>query len=204
MPPRDDEGVNARLREIYTDPKDPAAFKGVETLYKRARELGIVASRDVVRRFLSGLNSYTLYAQSRRHYPRIPIYAHRVDQQWQADLADMQDLAKANDGHRYILTVVDTLSKFAFVEPTKTKTGKDVSAAFQAILERADPRKPERLQTDKGKEFYNSQFKALCSRYDISHFSSESDQKAAGVERFNRTIKHLSLIHISEPTRPAA
>ena len=49
--------------------------------------------------------------------------------------------------------------------------------------------KPKRLQTDKGKEFFNNTFAALMRRHEISHFASESDQKAAVVERFNRTIK---------------
>jgi transposase InsO family protein len=144
-----------------------------------------------VKRYLSSTNEYTLYKQSRRRYKRIPIYAHHIDQQWQADLADMQKLAKANQGYKYILTVVDTLSKFAFAEPIKSKTGVDVANAFDKILKRAKPRTPQRLQTDKGKEFYNPQFKKLCEDNQIHHFSSESDQKAAGAERWNRTIKGL-------------
>lgn len=134
-------------------------------------------------------NSYNLYKQARRRYSRIPIYAHRVDQQWQADLADMQSLSTSNNGNRYILTVVDTLSKFAFVEPVENKSADSVSKAFAKVLQRARPRKPERLQTDKGKEFFNKVFRAVTETNGIHHFASESDQKAAGAERFNRTIK---------------
>ena len=64
-----------------------------------------------------------------------------------------------------------------------------MASAFKAILERVKPRRPERLQTDKGKEFYNAQFKKVLGN--IEHFSSESDQKAAGVERWNRTLKSM-------------
>ena len=73
--------------------------------------------------------------------------------------------------------------------PVKTKDGKSVRDAFNSVLRSADPRKPERLQTDKGKEFFNRKFTALMTQNWIHHFASESDQKAAIVKRFNRTLK---------------
>jgi len=103
----------------------------------------------------------------------------------------MQDIAKSNDGMRYILTVVDTLSKKAEAEPVKAKFARDVRDAFKRVLDRTAPIVPERLQTDKGKEFHNAEFKELCDAHKITHFSSNSDQKAAGAERFNRTLKRL-------------
>ena len=44
-----------------------------------------------------------------RHFSRVPIYAHEIDQQWQADLADMNKCVDWNENVRYILVVVDTL-----------------------------------------------------------------------------------------------
>ena len=41
---------------------------------------------------------------------------------------------------------------------------------------------------DQGKEFYNSEFKALMQRYDITLYSTFSNLKAI-CERFNRTLK---------------
>ena len=43
----------------------------------------------------------------------------KVDQQWVMDLMDVQNLAKLKKGHRYILTVVDVLSKYAWAIPIK-------------------------------------------------------------------------------------
>ena len=72
--------------------------------------------------------------------------------------------------------------------PVKTKDGKPVRDAFKLVLRSADPRTPERLQTDKGKELFNREFTALMTQNGINHFASESDQKAAVVERLNRTL----------------
>ena len=71
----------------------------------------------------------------------------------------------------------------------KSKTAASVTEAFRQILNSAAPRHPNRLQTDKGKEFFNAIFTALMKRHNIQHFASKSDQKTAVVKRFNRTIK---------------
>ena len=44
-------------------------------------------------------------------------------------------------------------------------------------------------QFDDGKEFYNVGVKTLLEKHDIKYFSTNSDKKAAVVERFNRTLK---------------
>jgi hypothetical protein len=99
------------------------------------------------------------------------------------------DIAKENDGIRYLLTVIDILSKFAWVIPVKSKSAQDIVNAFEKLLDKSAPRKPQKLQTDKGKEFLNESVQKLFKNNGIEHFTSESDQKAAVVERFNRTIK---------------
>ena len=46
---------------------------------------------------------------------------------------------------------------------------------------------PRKLQTDMGKEFYNSHVKRVLNRYRVHHFSTDQPLKAQIVERFNRT-----------------
>ena len=50
-------------------------------------------------------------------------------------------------------------------------------------------RKPLNLQTDDGKEFYNSTFAALMKQKNIHHLSTSGDTKASIVERSNSTFK---------------
>ena len=59
--------------------------------------------------------------------------------------------------------------------------------ALETIVD--EGRKPVRLQTDKGKEFYNTTVQTWLKQQGIQHFSTEGDAKASVVERFNRTIK---------------
>jgi len=66
-------------------------------------------------------------------------------------------------------------------------TGVALVKAFDKILK--EGRKPNRLQTDRGKEFYNPTFQRWVKDHGFDHFSTEGDAKAAVVERFNRTLK---------------
>jgi hypothetical protein len=50
----------------------------------------------------------------------------------------MDSLSKYNNGFKYILTVIDVLSKYAWAEPIKTKTGENLVKAFEKILKRVE------------------------------------------------------------------
>ena len=111
------------------------------------------------------------------------------DEQWQADLVDVQALKKDNDGYRFLLTVIDVLSKYAWVVPLKDKTGKSLVDAFDTVFKK-DGRVPERLQTDAGKEFLNKEFQRFLTSKNVHHFVTYNETKAQIVERFNRTLKN--------------
>ena len=171
------------LSRIYHDPKDPGSLGGVERLLRHARQLHAPGTtRTRVKKYLKSEQAYTLHKPARRRFTRNHTYVAGIDAQWQADLADMQDIARQNCGMRYLLTVIDVFSKFALAIPVHSKNAKAITEAFDQVLITAKPRKPRRLQTDKGKEFFNSDFQALMKRHKIQHFASESDQKAAVVD----------------------
>ena len=117
--------------------------------------------------------------------------------------ADMVGLERDNGGHRYVLIVIDVFSKYALSVPVKPKDGKSVRDAFKSVLRSpkvvrtSDPRKFERLQTDKGKEFFNREFTSLMTQNGIHHVASVSDQKAALVEWFNWTLKNRIWTYLS-------
>ena len=96
-------------------------------------------------------------------------------------------IADENSGHRFILTVIDIFSRYAWARPLKSKRGSEVAAAFKDIFD--EGRIPKRIQTDQGKEFENRDVRNLFQEHNIELFSVKSAYKAAMVERFNRTLK---------------
>ena len=173
-----------KLLTSYHDPRQPGSLGGV-TRFSQTLKLPPQKVREVLEKDLG----YTLHKPRRRRFSTLPVLVLNVDQQWVVDLVEVQNISKYNKGMRYLLMVIDAFSKYAWVEPIKTETGKAVTEAFEKILKRAKSRKPVNLQTDDGKEFYNSTFAALMKQKDIHHFSTNGDTKASIVERFNRTFK---------------
>ena len=185
-----DDKFDKQLKKIYYDTKDSGSFGGVQRLLKRAREKGIDGvSQEKVAKFLADQQSYSLHKPARRNFKRNKTIVGGIDRQWQADLADMQGLTKENDGYNYILTVIDIFSKYAWAIPIKDKGTKSMVEAFKQLFKLSKHRQPEKLQTDAGKEFLNKEIQAYFKTKGIQHFVSNSDKKAAVVERFNRTLK---------------
>lgn len=117
-----------------------------------------------------------------------------IDDIWAADLIDMQAFSKFNNGVKYLLAVIDIFSKYGWLEPLKTKTGKEVTIAFRKILK---DRKPGKIWVDKGKEFYNRDLKGLLDKHNISLYSTENEEKSTVVERWNRTMKEKMFKYFS-------
>lgn len=127
-----------------------------------------------------------LHKPARRNYLRRHVDIRGLDETWQADLVDMSAYASKNSGYKFLLTVIDIFSKYAWAVAIKTKNGKDVTNAMKSIL---GHRVPHKLHVDQGKEFYNKEFKSLMKKYNIELYSTFSNLKASICERFNRTLK---------------
>lgn len=185
-----DEEDETLIREIYLTPGHAGSFSSATQLQRVLREKHAKhIPLDKIQDWLENQRVYTLHKPAPLKFQRNPIIAEYIDQQWQGDLLFLPDLAKFNDGYNCCLACVDVVSRFAWVEPMKNKTGPETTAAFQKILNKTSPRKPEKFQTDDGKEFFNATFQKLMSEHNINHFSTRSDKKAAIAERFIKTIK---------------
>ena len=117
----------------------------------------------------------------RRKFKKRRVLVNGIDKIWAADLVDMQAFSKFNRGVKYLLAVIDVLSKYGWLIPLKDKTGKSVASALETIFKE---RKPEKMWVDKGKEFYNKDVKDLIELY-----STENEEKSSVVERWIRTMK---------------
>ena len=164
---------------MYYDPK--RGYSGVNQLVKKTRY-----SKKKVEEFLAKQRVYTLHKPIRHRFKTRRVLVSNIDDQWQADLVDMQKLRKYNKNYNYILTVIDIFSKFAWAIPIKKKTGEEILKAFNIIFKY---RRPKKIHTDKGLEFINKPTQNLFQKLGIHWFTTENETKAQVVERFNRTLK---------------
>jgi len=170
------------MQSLYRDARQSGSFGGIATT-----QLYSGKSRREVVDFLSGVDAYTLHKPARKRFPRRAVYSKGIADLIQADIADLSHIARYNDGYKYLLTAIDVFSKRAWALPLKSKTGREVAAAFEKILQE---QRFNMCQTDKGSEFYNAAFRSLMDKWNMRHYSSENeDLKASVVERWNRTLK---------------
>lgn len=173
------------LNELYYDPEHPAGYGGARRLKKYAKRKGV--SKNAVDAFLKSEDTYTLHKPARKRFKTSAMKARSVDHTWQADITDLSHLKKYNDGFRYILFVIDVVSRYLWVKPLKTKTSKEVAQAFKDIMYTSQ-RFPALIHTDAGKEF-EGEVLTYCRTLGIGTYVTGSPNKAAICERVQRTLK---------------
>ena len=184
----DQATVDEYLKSVYYDPKRPGSFGGVGSFYRDVKQEGkFKLSRKQISDWLMSQDTYTLHKPARRNFKRNRVIVGGIDEEWQMDLADMQSLKQYNDGYRYLLVCIDVFSKYAWIVPIKSKTGPDIVEAFKVIL--ALGRKPQKIMTDQGTEFFNKSFQTLLRHEGIQLFNTFNETKASIVERVIRTFK---------------
>ena len=110
----------------------------------------------------------------------IPLYK---DETWSVDLIDNSSLSKYNKIYKFILTVIDIFTKYAWAIPLKNKSGLTITNGFKIILGEHPQggsehqhscgfpdRKPKKLWVDRGSEFYKKTFKYLLKQYETKLF----------------------------------
>ena len=129
-----------------------------------------------------------------KKFQRIQIQTNYKDECWSIDLIDRSSLSKYNKNCKFIFTIIDIHTKYAWAIPLKDKSGRSTTTAFKSPIEKAK-RKPDEIWSDRGEEFYNKTFLDFLKQNEIRICSTNSDLKAVFVERFNRTRLDL----IKEP-----
>ena len=129
-----------------------------------------------------------------KRFPRRRIFSPNVDRIWTMDLMVVDKYSKQNKNYNYILVILDIFSRFAMAHPLQRKTGEEVTAALKHIFTKSG-RKPTRIWSDDGKEFFNSKVQGLLHKYGITLYSSFNEPKASIAERFIRTLRRKMETH---------
>ena len=116
---------------------------------------------------------------------------YHIDDTWSLDILDFKNYGPENNrGYRYVLVTIDNFSKFGWTIPLKNKNAQTIKDCFENILI-SSKRKPNLIESDRGKEFYNKIFQDFLNKNNIKLYSRNSSYGAVFAERFNRTIRNL-------------
>ena len=125
----------------------------------------------------------------KKNYSTNKIIYNHIDEIWSIDLADFSDYKISNNkNYRYIFIIIDNFSKFLWAIPLKNKYSQTITNEFSNILS-TSKRKPLKLESDRGTEFYNSIFQKFLKSKNIQHYSRYTDKGPSIAERVIRTIR---------------
>ena len=112
-----------------------------------------------------------------------------IDAIWSLDILDLKDYGPENNrGYRYVLVITDNFSKFGWTKAPKNKSSITIKDSFKNILINSK-RKPNLIETDRGKEFYNNNFQDFLNKNSIKIYSRNSSYGAVFAERFNKSMR---------------
>ena len=127
----------------------------------------------------------------KRNYAANKTDVYHIDDIWSLDILDLKDYGPENNkGYRYVLVTIDNFSKYGWTVPLKNKNAQTIKDSFENILI-SSKRKPNLIEIDRGKEFYNNIFQDFLNRNNIKLYSRNSSYGAVFAERLNRTIRDL-------------
>jgi len=177
----------AAANRLYYDPAKPTAFSTL-------RKFGVAVKKNIkfdnIRDWLEKKGAYTLHRPIRKRFARNLYTVNNVMDVRKFYLVDVRALGRLNDNYKYVLSVIDVLSKFLHLVPLSSKTGTSVASAFTSIFEEySRRRRPVWVRTDKGKEFLNKHFREMLKREGIKfQVCRNPDVKCSVEERAHRTI----------------
>ena len=146
-----------------------------------------MVNKDLTKIFIDEIYS----KDPKKNYSTNKISYNYIDEIWSIDLADMIDYKVSNNkGFRYIFIVIDNFSKYLWGMPLKNKYSQTITNEFSNILT-SSKRKPLKIESDRGTEFYNSIFQNFLKSKNIHHYSRYTDKGPSIAERVIRTIRNL-------------
>ena len=144
-------------------------------------------NKDLIKIFVDEIYSKA----PKRNYPTNKITYNSIDEIWSIDLADFSDYKTSNNkGFRYIFIIIDNFSKYLWCIPLKNKYSQTITNEFSNILT-SSKRKPLKLESDRGTEFYISIFQNFLKSKNIQHYSRFTDKGPSIAERVIKTVRSL-------------
>ena len=128
VPANADSIAYSKLHTLYTSCQSPASFGSRASLKKYPN-----CSNEQVDKYLQKNETYSKCKQSRKNFLCLKVQTFRLNEIWSVDLADMQQLARPNNGVKFLFVAVDTLSRFLWVRPIKRKTADSCRNALKQI-----------------------------------------------------------------------
>ena len=100
-------------------------------------------------------------------YPTNKTDVYHTDDIWSLVILDLKDHSSENNrGYRYVLVIIDNFSKCGWTIHLKNKNAQTLKDSIENSLI-SSKRKPNLFETDRGKDFCNSNFQNFLNENNI-------------------------------------
>lgn len=169
-------------KTIFTSPAEVGSFSSLRGILQNPQ----IKKKEGVMEDLRQIPAFISHHTIRKTFPRRKYLIKGFKEHWQADLAFLDKFSRQNNGYKYILGVIESLSKKVYARGLKKKNALAVKEAFEDIVKEAGYT-PLLLHLDKGTEFKGA-FKEYLEKMNIKSYHSYS-KIAPSIERWWRTLK---------------
>ena len=200
---RNDKLIYEPLNLEYVRPRDrrqvmktlydqvESAGKGQNNFYRwlTTKYLGITKRQSQA--FLRTREDYQLTREPTFAIKR-PMLANHPFQIFAMDLIDLNQYIgiRENKKYRYIMSVMDLFSGYAWFKPIKKKEPEDVLEAFEAVIAESNDNIPNRLLSDNGTEF-RGVFDDFLKINKIKHICTKSYTPEPHIEAVNSQCRKI-------------
>lgn len=174
--------MNRLLERHYYNLNYPESYTTKTALEKRFK--GEVSKKDIDE-WSQAQNTLTEYSPARKNFLRRPTLAHKKDAVWAMDTAFFIPMAKYNRGYKYLVIIVDVLTKYVRGVPLKTKKPSELVQGIKKIFKKV---KPMAAYTDLGGEYFK-EFDKYLKENNIQHWKAMNETKSSEAERAILTYK---------------
>ena len=127
----------------------------------------------------------------KKNYASNKTNVYYIDDIWSLDILDLKDYGPENNrGYRYVLVIIDNFSKFGWTIALKNKNAQTIKDSFENILI-SSKRKPNLIESDRGKAFYNKIFQDSLIKNNIKLYSRNTSYGTVSAVRFDLSIRNL-------------
>ena len=176
------------LESIYYDSSKVGSFSGYKSLFQEAKKVDSKIKLKDVKNFLASQEAYTLHKDIKFKFSHLKTRSKGPNQYWQMDLSDLSRYSSHNDGHKFILFIIDVHTRYLWGYALKNKKPSSVCKVLENLILN-EGTQPAYIWCDKGNEFIGGCMKKLVNDLHIGIIHTYGISKAGIVERVQRTIK---------------
>ncbi len=179
-----------------------AGHMGIKETLRRLRDMGLTwpTMSEDVSKYISacptcqktrGLHASTVESDLR------PTMTHKPGECWAFDTVG--PFPEDDMGNKYVITFIDTFTRFVELIPTRSASAKDACRALLQVLGRYGT--PKAVRSDKGSQYMANMFQQLLQVMDLAHVTSLPYHPRANglVERANAELgRHLSALTLDK------